>query len=63
MSDIKSIQEILDFLTQQANLRAPENDDPGILLSAKEFIIEELNFLDDLPQWRRPAHRWHMLAP
>jgi hypothetical protein len=47
MSVILSIQEILDFLAQQASLRAPENDEAGVLLRAKEFLIEELRDLDN----------------
>jgi hypothetical protein len=31
LTDIKSIGEIVDFLKLQANLRAPENDEGGIL--------------------------------
>jgi hypothetical protein len=37
-----TMKEILDFLKAQADARAPEDDEAGVLYAAREFIINEL---------------------
>lgn len=38
---IKSIEEIITLLREQANLRSEENDERGLLRDAAEFIERE----------------------
>ena len=40
-----TMQEILDFLKAQADGRAPEEDEAGVLYAAREFITNELELL------------------
>ena len=42
---ILSIEEILAMLAEQARLRAPENDEAGVLLHARELIQERVQEL------------------
>ena len=46
LRNIKSIEEIVAFLREQADLRAPENDEGGILQSAAEGIEEDVRELE-----------------
>ena len=43
---IKSINEILQFLQEQADLRAPENDEAGCILNARATLIDDLRELE-----------------
>jgi hypothetical protein len=45
MDELFTMQEILDFLKAQADARAPEEDEAGVLYAAREFIINELDLL------------------
>ena len=42
LTDIKSIGEIATFLRQQADLRAPENDEGGILQELAEVLVQRV---------------------
>ena len=48
-----TMQEILDFLKAQADGRAPEDDEAGVLYAAREFIINELELLQGRPKLTR----------
>jgi hypothetical protein len=45
MDELFTVQEILDFLKAQADGRAPEDTEAGVLYAAREFIINELELL------------------
>jgi hypothetical protein len=42
LRNIKSIEEIVEFLREQARLRAPENDEGGILLQYADCIQHDV---------------------
>jgi hypothetical protein len=44
---IQSLEEIMEYLTVQAELRSAENDEGGCIIAARNFLIDELNDLDD----------------
>ena len=46
MIDIKSVEEIALFLQEQAHLRAPENDEAGILMDLSDEWVRRLKELD-----------------
>lgn len=44
---IRSIKDIVDFLREQANARAPENDERGCILAAVDCLKQELEQVGD----------------
>ena len=51
---IMSIAEIIEMLQTQARLRAPENDEAGVLLKTADAFARDMNALDEE---ERPSKR------
>jgi hypothetical protein len=55
MERIYSIPEIIEFLRNQADQRAQENDDAGVLRDAADYIYSECDILANLNKTVRSA--------